>query len=131
MSKIKEQMIYLKIEKAANCAQMLVNIVGLESRGKKNPELFQAVGALGYGHGTQGSCGALTGGVCALALHTNDKEQVRALSISLSEWFKDEYGGTACRDILGEGNPPKTICYDIIDATIKKCFDLLNIPFAE
>ncbi len=131
MSKILDRMLELKSGKNASCSQILMSIVGLEPQGKDDPDLFRAMGALGYGLYSQHTCGALTGGVCALAMYAKDKEQVKAYSKTLCEWFEDEFGGVQCRDILGEGNPPSPKCNEVVQATIEKCFDMLGMPVPE
>jgi len=117
-----------------NCSQMLI-ILGLEAQGKENPDLVRAMTGLGGGLGfSGGTCGALTGGVCALGLYAGrggpeEEEHERFLLMvnELVEWFAAEpgrtYGGISCAEILGDGLANRTIspaCGNIVSATWDK-----------
>ncbi len=106
------------------CSQILMQIIGLEVRGKENAELIKAMEGLGYGMYGQFSCGALSGAACALSLHSKSKAETVALCNRLTDWFKETYGGTECSDILGKGCPPTSKCTEIIMQTTEKCFEL-------
>lgn len=109
------------------CSQIVLQIVGLEGRGEQNDELVRAMGGLGYGAYCQLACGALTGGAAALALYAEDERQVRELTGGLGRWFREEFRGGNCEDILGAGAPPNLpVCTDIVIKTIQKCFELVE-----
>jgi hypothetical protein len=108
------------------CAQIVMKIVGLDLRQEENPDLVRAMGALCYGLHDQRSCGALTGGACALALHTDDGGQMNIYASDLLEWFEGEYGSTECRVLLGEWNAPTSLCREIVANTVSRCLTLLD-----
>lgn len=61
--------------------------------------------ALGFGGGSGAGCicGAVSGGTMALGLVLSDKKDVSALTRSLHEWFKGEYGATCCKILTAHG----------------------------
>jgi C_GCAxxG_C_C family probable redox protein len=120
-----------------HCSQILV-ILGLEAQEKYNPDLVRAMEGLAGGVGFSGDiCGALTGGVCLLALYAGrgepDEEQDQRLNPminSLVEWFSEEYsqcfGGIHCMEIIGD-NPANQLsrCPKIVSGTYDKVKSLL------
>jgi C_GCAxxG_C_C family probable redox protein len=90
------------------CAQCVLAAL-MEAFGLHEAGAFRAASALGGGIGltTEGSCGALTGGVMAIGLlygreldRLDDPERRRMTAYRLAQRlhrrFVDEYGGTAC-----------------------------------
>lgn len=106
------QMMVLELGgKGYSCAQMVI-IGGLRLMGRENPDLVRAMAGLAQGVGCSGEiCGALSGGVCLLALHTgkgtDDEDALPGavpLMDTLVEWFRNEMcsgGGITCDAILG------------------------------
>ncbi len=91
------------------CSQMMM-IMALEEQGRENPPLVRAMAGLAKGLGdSSGSCGAMGGGACVLALYAGkggDDEQAleafKPMLAELNEWFAEqtkEYGGSLCHEI--------------------------------
>ncbi|MCP4119923.1 MAG: C_GCAxxG_C_C family protein [Desulfobacteraceae bacterium] len=91
------------------CSQMMM-ILALEEQGRENPALVRAMAGLAKGVGNcAGSCGAMTGGACILALYAgkggDDEQELEAfkpMRTQLNEWFAErtgEYGGSLCHQI--------------------------------
>jgi C_GCAxxG_C_C family probable redox protein len=121
------------------CSQIIL-ILGLEARGKNNPDLVRAMTGLSGGMGfSGGTCGALTGGACLLGLYAgkgSPEEQARdkfdLMVTELVDWFKQqaaaEFGGINCADILGDELQYKTVavkCGNVVSATYDKVKELL------
>ena len=114
------------------CSQILVQM-GLDAKGKQNPDLMRAVGGLAGGLGfSGGTCGALAGGACLIGLYAGKGESEemedgmqKEMIGELVKWFESEvgsaYGGSACSDIL-EGNPANRLarCPPIVMKTLEK-----------
>ncbi len=115
-----------------HCSEVLV-LMGLEARGKANPDLIRTVGALAGGVGFSGDiCGALTGGACLLGLYggrgsaaEEEGPRLRLMISELTEWFtaenSDRFGGIHCREIVGDD--PQNIaarCPRIVGAVYRK-----------
>lgn len=106
------QMLVLELGgKGYSCAQMVI-IGGLRLMGRDNPDVIRAMAGLAQGGGCSGElCGALSGGLCLLALHTgkgaDDEEalpQALPLMDALVDWFRSELaggGGVTCDALLG------------------------------
>ena len=99
-----------KIRQDYCCSQLLLLLM-LQSLGKESPELIRASQGLCHGLGeSNGPCGLLTGGACAISLVCGkgaDHEEAHALLLPLindyASWFSkrtEAYGGTGCEDIL-------------------------------
>ncbi len=120
-----------------HCSQILL-IMGLEARGKENPDLVRSMSGLAGGLGFSGEvCGALTGGACLLGLYAGrgsaEEEEDERLNLMISElveWFSAEYGsaygGIRCEYIL-EGDPSarSTRCPGMVLGTYNKVRELL------
>lgn len=128
-----------------SCAQMVL-MGGLRLMGRENPDLIRAMAGLAQGVGCSGEiCGALSGGVCLIALHTGkgrDAEtplpQAQPLMNELVEWFREELcqgGSVTCDAILGvadaasgpacgRGMHPST-CGDLVARTWTRAVSLL------
>jgi C_GCAxxG_C_C family probable redox protein len=102
-----------------HCSQILL-IMGLEARGRENPDLVRSMAGLAGGLGFSGEvCGVLTGGACLLGLYagrgTAEEEEDERLNLMISElveWFSDKYGqafgGIRCENILGDDPAART-----------------------
>ena len=127
-----------------SCAQIVV-LGGLRLMGRENPDLMRAMGALAQGFSFGGMCGALTGGLCLMALHTGkglpDERPLpggRTLAGALIKWFsQEELGGKVapnCADIFaaaglqyedGQMNPAAG-CGDLVAHTWEKVLAILQ-----
>ncbi len=79
-----------------SCAQIVV-LGGLRLMGRENPDLVRATAALANGASCGDICGALTGGLCLISLHTgkglDDERPVlgaRMMTNALIKWFRQE-----------------------------------------
>jgi C_GCAxxG_C_C family probable redox protein len=91
-----------------NCSQCVFAAVS-DVRGKSNDEIFKAIDGLagGVGRSTNGTCGALSGGVVAISLsygrqafsNPGQKEKCAKLAKKLHDRFIEEYGSVLCKDI--------------------------------
>ncbi|MFH1156940.1 MAG: C-GCAxxG-C-C family protein [Pseudomonadota bacterium] len=125
-------------KKGYTCSQILVQM-GLELRGEDNPALVRAMTGLAYGCGAgAGTCGALTGGCCLIALFAgkgSDEEQasdrILLMLTELSDWFSEQvgqqYGGMECQAIVGDEGPSASAirCGDIVVRTYGKVLEIL------
>ncbi len=120
-----------------HCSQILL-FLGLDAQGKQNSDLIRAMAGLAGGVGFCGDiCGALTGGVCLLALFagrgTPDEEEDPRLNVMINElveWFTQEfsecYGGIHCREILADDPRNQTSrCPQLVTRTYEKVKALL------
>lgn len=121
------------------CCSQVILILGLEVQGRENPELVRAVNGLCQGLGCRDeACGALSGGVCLLALHAGKgtpgeerHDRYELLLGSLVDWFREtvraRYGGTRCDDIVGAGNPAPdpARCGPLVVQTYERAMALL------
>lgn len=120
------------------CSQIMVQL-GLKAQDKDNPDLIRAMNGLAGGLGFSGNiCGALTGGTCLLGLYAGrgareEKVDDRLFLMinRLVEWFEAEigpnYGGTHCKDIIGEGAKQCTVvCGNIVASTYVKVTEILT-----
>lgn len=101
------------------CAQILI-ILCLDNLQQENPDLVRAAQGLCMGMGDcAGTCGILSGGLCALGIYAGKGTDMETatdnyplLVESFREWFKKrttpEFGGINCNDILdGECGAPR------------------------
>lgn len=120
------------------CSQIMMKMA-LELRGEENPSLVRAMAGPGYGCGTGvGTCGALVGGCCLLALYAakgSDNEtasdRMMLMFSELSDWFSERigerYGGVECETIVGEEGPAASMqaCGGIVLETYGKAMEIL------
>lgn len=128
------------------CSQLLILLM-LQLRERQNPDLVRAMHGLCHGIGqSDGPCGLLTGGACALALAAGkgaDSESARPMLTPMLNdyalWFYERvnpYGGTACGCIaagLGAvadgaigGTPDAAACGDLLAECWEKILELLQ-----
>ncbi len=126
-----------------SCAQIVI-IGGLRLMGRENPDLVRAMSALANGASCGGLCGALTGGLCLIGLHTgqglDDERPVpgaRTLAGALVKWFTTvELKGEIqpnCADIFeaagqnfsGDMNPAIG-CGDLVAHTWTRAIEILR-----
>ncbi len=124
--------------KGYTCGQIVI-IMGLELRGEDNPDLVRAMAGLAYGcGGGSGTCGALSGGCCLLALHAagngddpNDSGRLMLLLQELTDWFAQRFAGKAkhitCEAIVGPDGPAasRQTCGMLVAETFAKVMELL------
>jgi hypothetical protein len=114
----------LELLNKKQCCAQIVMTIGLEEKGEKNTQLVQAMKGLCYGLHCQHDCGAVSGGACLLAIHSQDLavEMTKELVV----WFTERYSSVNCSDILGNGNKNPGKCLGIIRDTICQCFEILE-----
>ena len=91
-------------QKGYYCSQILIALF-LEAQGKQDPDLVRAMAGLALGAGSSsGTCGALEGGACAIALYVgkgqDSEEQTEQLWLMLAElweWFENDVGASLRR----------------------------------
>ena len=127
-----------------SCAQIVI-LGGLRLMGRENPDLVRAMSALSNGASCGDLCGALTGGLCLISMHTGkgleDERPVpgaRTLNHALVKWFRQEElrdkvrptcaaifeaAGLAFQD--GEMNPAVG-CGDLVAHTWTKAIEILR-----
>lgn len=135
------QMMVLELgSQGYSCAQIVI-AGGLRLLGRENPDLLRAMAGLAQGVGCSGEiCGALSGGVCLIALHTargRDNEQAlpeaALLMNSLVEWFREEQcggGAITCDAIMGtDGSSDRSMdpvrCGGMVGAVWNRAVSLL------
>ena len=112
------------------CSQILVTMA-LDANEDENPQLVDAVRGLCKGLGGGGyTCGVLLGAVCVLSM-MDPRIAEAELIPRLTEWFEvtfnEQYGGTACAQILGDDPMNKCErCPQIMALTYEKCRALLE-----
>lgn len=122
------------------CSQIIL-AMGLEARGKNNPDAVRTMTGLCGGIGFSGKiCGCLTGGVCLLGLFAGkgapeetEHEKFFLMVEELLQWFEkdvaESYGGINCVDIIGEdlaNRTPNPACGQIIANTLIKVKEILS-----
>lgn len=120
----REQAIYLH-KHGFNCAQSVVcafcNVMGADP-----VEAFRMAEALGYGMGTMGTCGAVSGMALVTGLKISDgnldqpatKKECYGMMQTLTQEFADRNCSIVCRELKGEdtGTPLKSCDEYIGDA---------------
>ncbi|MFA7620628.1 MAG: DVU_1555 family C-GCAxxG-C-C protein [Aminobacteriaceae bacterium] len=96
-----------------HCSQILLLMALRQTGAEPNDALIRAMGglSLGLGH-SNGTCGALLGGVCLLGYYAGkgadgetEHPMFRMMTRRLVEWFREELcagGSIMCGDILDE-----------------------------
>ena len=115
-----------------------------EILGKESKEIFKAIDGLagGLGRTTNGTCGALTGGVAAISQrygredfpNLGQREKCMALTKKLHDRFMEEYGSVICKDvqtkIMGRSydfwNPKEREEFDKAGGHTEKCPDVVG-----
>lgn len=127
MTTIEEQIKSLKKEKDYCCTQCMFQLAGLEPLGLEDDTCQKALRALGWGVRTQVTCGAITGGAMAFALHLDDKKEMIQAIDDYTKWFKETYGSIDCGDILGWGKQPDGSCHDkVVAPCIRKVLEMVE-----
>ena len=120
------------LEKGYHCSQTMM-LLSLELRGMNEPFTVRAMGGLGGGMFSQRTCGALTGGACALASYFERREGepepsgYQELAHELLEWFEKEHGSINCFDLVqfDKVHIAKT-CPGIIAGAFRQCEKILE-----
>jgi hypothetical protein len=124
--------------KGYSCSQIIL-LLGLELRGETNSGLVRAMGGLAYGCGSgRGSCGALSGGCCLLALYggkgsdeETESDRLILMLQELTDWFSTladtPDGGITCDSIVGEAGPAasRQRCGGLVADTYAKVLEIL------
>jgi Putative redox-active protein (C_GCAxxG_C_C) len=118
------------------CSQIILAL-GLEAQGKQDPDLIRAAAGLALGAGDDaGTCGALTGAACLIALHggkgqdsETEADEFWLMLAELWEWFRAGvgavHGGVGCGQILSDGASRKERCGPIIADAYAKAIEIL------
>lgn len=124
-------------QKGYYCSQIILRL-GLEAQGKQDPDLIRAAAGLALGAGDDaGTCGALTGAACLIALHggkgqdsETEADEFWLMLAELWEWFRvgvgAVHGGVACGQILSDGGSPKERCGPLIADAYTKVIEILT-----
>jgi hypothetical protein len=123
MSTIEGRIYDLKIHGYC-CSQLVVIIAGLEPLDEENEDLVRSLRGLCFGMYAQKTCGALTGGACALSLHLEGQNLAEACH-ELAEWFEVRFGSVSCEDLVGLGRKSALVCMDAVKETCEKCLGML------
>lgn len=119
------------------CAQIIMHMA-LDLQGTSNPGLIRAMTGLCHGEvGTQGPCGALSGAACLIAYYSGKgspleaaDERLPLMLLELSDWFNEyasgRFGGINCADIVGDGEPDRTICGGLISQCYGQAMAILS-----
>ena len=124
--------------KGYSCGQILM-CLALQARAETNSGLVRSMAGLAYGCGTGlGTCGALTGGSCVLALYAGKgsddetaSEKLPLMLQELSDWFQERVGETCgditCEAVVGEAGPAaaRQKCGAIVAETHDKVMEIL------
>jgi C_GCAxxG_C_C family probable redox protein len=115
-----------------------------EILGKESKEMFKAIDGLagGLGRTTNGTCGALTGGVAKISQrygredfpNLGQREKCMTLAKKLHDRFIEEYGSVICKDvqtkIMGRSydfwNPKEREEFDKAGGHTDKCPDVVG-----
>lgn len=115
-----------------------------EILGKESKEIFRAIDGLagGLGRTTNGTCGALTGGVAKISQrygredfpNLGQREKCMTLAKKLHDRFIEEYGSVICKDvqtkIMGRSydfwNPKEREEFDKAGGHTDKCPDVVG-----
>lgn len=108
--------------KGFNCAQA-VACTFCDELGADKTEIFRAAEAFGFGMGTMGTCGALSGAAICAGLKNSDgntdapstKKTTYKIIKEMTKAFEDAAGSKICREIKGvDSDRPLISCNDCI-----------------
>jgi len=116
------------------CCSQIMALLALEAQGRQNPDLVSAQAGLCLGVGHSGeTCGVFSGAACVLGLYAGKgsdgetaHERLSLMFEQLTQWFSQNvggtYGGTSCRQILGDGEsqPHPARCGSILLDTYRQ-----------
>jgi C_GCAxxG_C_C family probable redox protein len=123
------------------CAQIIMLLI-LRQTGRENPELIRALSGLAYGLGQgSGTCGALTGGACALGLYAGKgkddeavNERLPLMLEQLNQWFNEKFatekGCVTCAEIADlkqASGPNMQACGKIVAETYAQVVEILEM----
>lgn len=124
-------------QKGYSCSQIVMQMA-LDMRGEENPFLIRAMAGLAYGCGFgHGTCGALTGSACVLALYAakdpdnaSEPDRLMPMLQTLSDWFSQTIGarhnGVTCEAISGKDSTVSMLhCGQIVSDTFSKTVEIL------
>lgn len=119
------------------CSQIILRLA-LEAQGKEDPDLIRAAAGLARGAGNPaGTCGALTGASCLLALYSGkgqdseeESDEFWPMLDELWAWFDSTVGaahsGCVCGQIVGDMGPRPEVCGPIIADAFAKTVEILE-----
>jgi hypothetical protein len=106
------------------CTSVLVKLA-LEGAGHENPEFVDKVAPLCGGLWSGITCGALSGGLLALAVLNGERPADRMTVRHYVEWFRGEFGSTDCADLVDEDPVARALtCPPIVTAAYLKAQEL-------
>lgn len=127
-----EKFIVQQMRRGYHCSQIMMQLT-LMLRGRDEPFVLRAMGALGAGMFARRTCGTLTGAVCALSSYfprgegAPEPDGYQALVGELVEWFEGEYQSLDCRDLVRpEMDHILEICPSLMERTFHKMMELLD-----
>ncbi|WP_320171269.1 DVU_1555 family C-GCAxxG-C-C protein [Maridesulfovibrio sp.] len=129
----------LQLHGSGYCCAQIIILLCLENMQRESPDLVRAAQGLCLGMGDcSGTCGILSGGICALGLYAGKgtdyeqaDEQLPLLIENFREWFHEktaaEYGGFTCEKILdGEcGTPNPDTCGKLLGESYAQLINIL------
>ena len=109
------------------CTQIEVELA-LEETGQSDPLLARAVVPLCGGLGVGLACGALSGGLLALAVLYGDRTVEAETVEEYVEWFREEFGSTECRQLVEDDPFARALrCPSLVIAAYAKARELAEI----
>lgn len=121
------------------CCSQIMLLLALGEMDRENPDLIRAAAGLCDGMGDcSGPCGVWTGSAMVLGLYAGKgrdaeeaADELPLMLESLREWFvaqTQEYGGTACVDILDGtcGQPNATRCGGLMTGANERLREILS-----
>ena len=114
-------------KKGYNCAQA-VACAFAEELGRDEKELFQIMEAFGFGMGTMGTCGAVSGMVAVVGMKESDgnlekpatKKTSYRVSKELIRRFQEKNGSVICRELKGvDTKKPLRSCNGCIEDAVE------------
>jgi C_GCAxxG_C_C family probable redox protein len=128
-----------KLASQGYCCTQILMILVLQAEGRENYDLIRAANGMCVGMQCQGTCGAISGIIMAFGLYAGRgrpederSEKLRIMSEEFTNWFKEEYKSTLCRELVtvdiftDEGEEVYPVkCGEIILKAYNKMKDIL------
>jgi hypothetical protein len=106
------------------CTSAMVKLA-LEEAGHENPEFVDKVAPLCNGLAVGLTCGALSGGLLALAVLNGERPVDRMTVRHYVDWFRGEFGATECADLVEDDTMARALtCPPIVTAAYLKAREL-------
>lgn len=135
-----EEIRIMELHGKGYCCTQIMLMLMLENMQRENPDLIRAMQGLCMGGGDcSGTCGILTGGLCALSMllgkgtdFDESHEQLPMLQEMFRDWFVTKvhamHAGIRCEDILGPGctGPNPLECGSLLSEAYVKLIEILQ-----